>query len=49
MSDGWVAGLNGNTTNSAPYWVRVGLGLSLTIFVLETKMAQNSKNKLGKQ
>ena len=26
---GWVAGLFGNITNSAPSWVGLGLGLSL--------------------
>ena len=26
---GWVAGLFGNITNSAPNWVGLGLGLSL--------------------
>ena len=28
---GWVAGLFGNITNSAPNWVGLGLGLSLAI------------------
>ena len=31
MSSGWVAGLNGNITNSAPNWVGLGLWLTLAI------------------
>ena len=31
---GWVAGLFGNITNSAPNWVGLGLGLSLAILLL---------------
>jgi len=49
MSDGWMDGLNGNIANSVHNWIRIGIGLSLAIFVFKAHMAKNSKNKLGKQ
>ena len=41
MSGGWLAGLNGNITNSSPKWVWLGLGLGwaknykLSMFILD--------------
>ena len=46
---GWVAGLFGNITNSAPSWVGLGLGLSLAIHFRFTEKNGRLSEKLTTQ